>query len=123
MCLPHSTYIIYQLSSDEIEFDDEIRVLIMFSSLPDNWEAMQMAASNSAGRTKLKYNDICGLIVAEEGRKKDLGEVSGFNLALILILEGEDWIKTQTVAYQNPNIGVKASQSPGSRCLSELWKI
>uniref|UniRef100_A0A2N9IQA4 CCHC-type domain-containing protein n=1 Tax=Fagus sylvatica TaxID=28930 RepID=A0A2N9IQA4_FAGSY len=39
-----------QLSSVEIEFDDEIRALIVLASLPNSWEAMRMAVSNSAGK-------------------------------------------------------------------------
>ena len=42
----------------EIEFDDEVRALILLASLPNNCEAMRMAMSNSAGKCKLKYNDI-----------------------------------------------------------------
>ena len=47
-----------QLFSIEIEFDDEIRALIVLTSLPNSWEAMRMAVSNSAGKGKLKYVDI-----------------------------------------------------------------
>ena len=47
-----------QLSSVEIDFDNEIRALIILASLPNSWEAMRMAASNSAGKSKLKYDDI-----------------------------------------------------------------
>ena len=47
-----------QLSSIEIDFDDEIRALIILASLPNSWEAMRMAVSNSTGNEKLKYNDI-----------------------------------------------------------------
>ena len=47
-----------QLSSVEIDFDDEICALIVLASLPNNWEAMRMAVSNSIGNEKLKYNDI-----------------------------------------------------------------
>ena len=50
--------IINQLSSVEIDFDDEIRALIVLTSLPNSWEAMRMAISNSTGKEKLKYNDI-----------------------------------------------------------------
>ncbi|KAL6326923.1 hypothetical protein AAG906_012530 [Vitis piasezkii] len=39
-----------QLSSVEIDFDDEIRALIVLSSLPNSWEVMRMAISNSTGR-------------------------------------------------------------------------
>ena len=47
-----------QLSSVEIDFDDEIRALIVLASLPNSWVAMRMAVSNSTGKEKLKYNDI-----------------------------------------------------------------
>ena len=41
-----------------IEFDDEVRALILLASLPNNWEAMRMAVSNFVGKSKLKYVDI-----------------------------------------------------------------
>ena len=47
-----------QLSSVEIDFDNEICALIVLASLPNSWEAMRMAVSNSIGKEKLKYNDI-----------------------------------------------------------------
>ena len=47
-----------QLSFVEIEFDDEIRALIVLASLPNSWEAMRMVVSNSTGKGKLKYDDI-----------------------------------------------------------------
>ena len=47
-----------QLSYVEIDFDDEICALIVLAFLPNSWEAMRMAVSNSIGKEKLKYNDI-----------------------------------------------------------------
>ena len=47
-----------QLSSIEIDFDDEIRALIILASLPNSWDVMRMTVSNSTGKEKLKYNDI-----------------------------------------------------------------
>ena len=47
-----------QLSSIEIDFDDEIHALIVLASLSNSWEAMRMVVSNSMGKEKLKYNDI-----------------------------------------------------------------
>lgn len=64
-----------QLSSIEIEFVDELRALILLVSLPNSWVAMRMAVSNYAGKTKLKYDDIRDLILAEEVRRRDSGEV------------------------------------------------
>ena len=63
-----------QLSSVEIDFDDEIRALIVLASLLNSWEAMRMTVSNSTGKEKLKYNDIRDLILAEEICQRDAGE-------------------------------------------------
>ena len=77
-----------QLSSVEIDFDDEIHALIVLTSLPNSWEAMRMAVSNSIGKEKLKYNDIRDLILAEEIRRRDAGETSGSGSALNLKTRG-----------------------------------
>ncbi|RVW86112.1 Retrovirus-related Pol polyprotein from transposon TNT 1-94 [Vitis vinifera] len=77
-----------QLSSVEIDFDEEIRALIVLASLPNSWEAMRMAVSNSTGKEKLKYNDIQDLILAEEIRRRDAGETSGSGSALNLETRG-----------------------------------
>ena len=44
-----------QLSSVEIDFDDEIHALIILASLPNNWEAIRIAVNNSTEKEKLKY--------------------------------------------------------------------
>ena len=77
-----------QLSSIEINFDDEIRALIILTSMPNSWEAMKMAASNSIGKEKLKYNDIQDLILAEEIHRRDAGETLGSGSALNLEARG-----------------------------------
>ena len=58
-----------QLSSVEIDFDDEICALVVLTSLPNNWKAIRMAVSNSTGKKKLKYNDIRDLILAKKIRR------------------------------------------------------
>ena len=60
-----------QLSTVEIEFDDEVHALILLASLPNSWEAMRMTMSNYAGKSKLKYDDIRDLILSEEVRRRD----------------------------------------------------
>uniref|UniRef100_A0A7N2R0F3 Integrase catalytic domain-containing protein n=1 Tax=Quercus lobata TaxID=97700 RepID=A0A7N2R0F3_QUELO len=77
-----------QLSFVEIDFDDEIRAMIVLASLPNSWEAMRMTVSNSTGKEKLKYNDIRDLILAEEIRRRDAGETSGSGSALNLETRG-----------------------------------
>ena len=76
------------MSSVEIDFDDEIRALIVLASLPNNWEAIRMAVSNSTRKEKLKYNDIRDLILAEEIRRRDAGETSRSGSALNLETRG-----------------------------------
>ncbi|RVX07261.1 Retrovirus-related Pol polyprotein from transposon TNT 1-94 [Vitis vinifera] len=77
-----------QLSYVEIDFDDEIRALVVLVSLPNSWKAMRMTVSNSMGKEKLKYNDIRNLILVEEIRGRDAGETSGSGSALNLETRG-----------------------------------
>ena len=71
-----------QLSSMEIDFVDEIKALILLVSLPNSWEAIRMAVSNSAEKEKLNFDDTRDLILAEEVRRIDSGEVFGSGSAL-----------------------------------------
>ena len=64
--------IISQLSSVEINFDDEIMALILLSSLPENWSAIVTVVSSSSGNQMMKLADIRGLIVTEDIPRKDL---------------------------------------------------
>ncbi|CAN1807780.1 Retrovirus-related Pol polyprotein from transposon TNT 1-94 [Linum perenne] len=74
--------IISQLSTVEINFDDEVLALIILASLPNSWDAMRTSVSNSTGKEKLKYSDIRDLILNEEIRRKDSGEASTSGSAL-----------------------------------------
>ena len=55
-----------QLSYVQIDFDDDIHVLIVLASLPNNLEATRIIVSNSTSKTKFKYNNIQDLILSEE---------------------------------------------------------
>ena len=55
-----------QLSYVEIDFDDDIHVLIVLASLPNNLEATRIIVSNSTWKTKFKYINIQDLILSEE---------------------------------------------------------
>ncbi|KAE8694473.1 hypothetical protein F3Y22_tig00110783pilonHSYRG00316 [Hibiscus syriacus] len=65
-----------QLSSVEIEFDDEVRALIILSSLPDNWNATVTTISSSSGNNKLKFDDVRDLVLSEEIRRRESNETS-----------------------------------------------
>ena len=46
------------LSSVKIDFDDEVRALILLSSLPDSWNTTVTAVNSSTNSTKLKFDDV-----------------------------------------------------------------
>jgi hypothetical protein len=67
-----------QLSSVKVDFDDEVRALLIFCSLPERWNGLVMAISNSvSGSNTLKFDDVVGVILSEEMRQKSTSETSG----------------------------------------------
>jgi hypothetical protein len=67
-----------QLSSIKVDFDDEVRALLILCSLPESWNSLVMAVSNSvSGSNTLKFDDVVGVILSEEMRRKSIGETSG----------------------------------------------
>jgi ribosomal protein L19E len=97
----------------EIVFDDEIRALIVFASLPNSWEAVRMAVSNSAGKSKLSYEDVRDLVLGEEVRRKDAGETSSSGAALNLEERGRG---------QERNSGRGRSKSKKARSKSKFGR-
>ena len=78
-----------QSSSVEIDFDDEIRALIVLASLPNSWKAIKMAVSNFAVKSKLKY-DIRDFILSEEVRRRDAGINNAQDQALVMENRGRN---------------------------------
>ena len=68
--------ILAQLESVQIKFEDEVKALILLSSLPDSWAATVTAVSSSTRENTLKLSDIRDLILSEDVRKRDSGESS-----------------------------------------------
>lgn len=68
-----------QLLSLNIKFDDEIRALLILCSLPDSWNSLVMAVSNFAS-TKLVFEEVVGIILSEDMRRKCVKEISSMNL-------------------------------------------
>jgi hypothetical protein len=47
--------------------DDEVRALLILCSLPESWNGLVMAVSNSvSGSNTLKFDDVVGVILSEE---------------------------------------------------------
>jgi len=57
-----------------ITFDDEVKTLILLSSLPESWSATVTTVSNSASNSNLKLDNIRDLILSEDVRRKSSGE-------------------------------------------------
>jgi hypothetical protein len=56
-----------QLSFVKVEFDDEVRALLILCSLPESWNGLVMAVSNSVSSSNtLKFDDVVGVILSEE---------------------------------------------------------
>ena len=61
-----------------MNFDDEVRGLLILFSLLESWDGLVMAMSNSVSRSStLKFDDVIGVILSEEMRQKNTGETSG----------------------------------------------
>jgi hypothetical protein len=58
-----------KLSSVKVNFDDEVRALLISCSLPERWNGLVMVVSNSvSGSNTLKFDDVVGVILSEEMR-------------------------------------------------------
>ncbi|KAE8686500.1 cytochrome P450 71A9-like [Hibiscus syriacus] len=101
-----------QLSSVEIEFDDEVRALILLSSLPDSWNATVTAVSSSSGNIKLKFDDVRDLGHFKRdcrALKKDTGAQESANMteetgdAMILSVNSpiESWILDSGASFHS----------------------
>ena len=53
-----------QLSSVKVNFDDEVRALLIVCSLPESWNSLVMAVSNSVpSSSTLKFDDVVSVIL------------------------------------------------------------
>ena len=68
-----------QLSSMGVNFDEEIRALLILCSFPKSWNDLVMVVSNSIPESStLKYDDVISVILSEENhRKSSRGSTSG----------------------------------------------
>jgi hypothetical protein len=56
-----------QPSFVKVDFDDEVRDLIIMCSFPERWNDLVMDVSNSVSRSNtLKFDDVVGVILSEE---------------------------------------------------------
>ena len=56
-----------QLSYVKLNFDDEVRALLILCSLPESWNNLVMVVSNYVPSSNtLKFDDAVGVIISEE---------------------------------------------------------
>ena len=61
------TTVTNQLSFVGVNFNDEVRALLILCSLPKSWDGLVMVVSNSIyGSITLKSDDVIGVILSEE---------------------------------------------------------
>ncbi|TMW80639.1 hypothetical protein EJD97_017495, partial [Solanum chilense] len=61
---------------------DEIKALILMSSLPESWDTVAATISSSGGSEKLKFDEICDVVLSENIRKQEVGDSSGSALSV-----------------------------------------
>jgi hypothetical protein len=66
-----------QLSSLKLDFDDEVRAILILFPFLESWNGLVMDVSNSVfGSNTLKLDDVVGVILSEEMRWKGTCETS-----------------------------------------------
>ena len=72
-----------QLSSIKVNFDDEVRDLLILCSFPESWNNLATTVSNFfPSSNTLMFDDVVGVILSEEMRRKNTGETSGNALTM-----------------------------------------
>jgi hypothetical protein len=70
-----------QRSFVKVDFDDEVRALLILCSLLESWNDLVMVLSNSiSGSKTLKFDDVVGVILCDEMRWKNTVETSSNSL-------------------------------------------
>ena len=97
-----------------VNFDEEIRALLILCSLPESWNGLVMAVSNSvSGSSTLKFDDVIGVILSEETRRKSSG---GSTLGSALNAQSRG--RTNERGSNSGNRGKSRGKSKGRRSQS-----
>ncbi|GFZ08239.1 hypothetical protein Acr_20g0000470 [Actinidia rufa] len=65
--------LVNQLTSVDLQFDDEMQALLLLSSLPESWETLVISLSNSAPNGKLTTSMVMDALFNEEARRREMG--------------------------------------------------
>eukprot|EP00253_Pinus_taeda_P021401 PITA_21401 len=104
-----------KLSSVGVTFDDEVRALLFLCSLPESWNGLVMAISNSvSGSSTLKFDDVVGAILSEEMRRKSSGETS--SNALTAETRGRKMERGKSPGYRSKSRKGRSKSRSGMVC-------
>ncbi|GFZ09180.1 cytochrome P450, family 716, subfamily A, polypeptide 1 [Actinidia rufa] len=67
--------LVNQLTSVDLQFDDEMQALLLLSSLPESWETLVVSLSNSAPNGKLTTSMVMDALFNEEARRREMGSI------------------------------------------------
>ncbi|KAK6947581.1 hypothetical protein RJ641_001054 [Dillenia turbinata] len=79
--------VLNQLTTLKINFDDKVQVLLLLSSLPNNWKTLVVIVSNSAPNGKLTLGMVKDNMFNKKTRRKDME--SGSSQALVVENKGK----------------------------------
>ncbi|GFZ00919.1 hypothetical protein Acr_14g0005540 [Actinidia rufa] len=65
--------LVNQLTSVDLQFDDEMQALLLLSSLPESWETLVVSLSNSTPNGKLTTSMVMDALFNEEARRREMG--------------------------------------------------
>ena len=74
--------IVSQLNSVDINFKDEIKALILMSSLPESWDTVVSAISSLRGSEKLKFDEIRDVVISKIISKREVRDSSDSALSV-----------------------------------------
>jgi len=66
-----------------IKFDDEVQDLLLISSLSDSWSGTVTTITNLAGPDEFTFEKIRDLVLGEDVRRRNYGELSSESLNVI----------------------------------------
>jgi hypothetical protein len=67
-----------EIASVKVDINDEVKALLILCSFPERWNGLVMDVSKYVSHSKtMKFDDVVGVIISEEMRRKNTSETSG----------------------------------------------
>ena len=111
-----------QLSQVEIEFDDVFCALILLAFLPNSWEIMRMAVSNSVGKSKLIYDDLRFKVkrFAREMRIQTMYKIKLLSQRIRVEVEAKDLMIENSIVGHNQEIDLCSKKLENASIMGKI---